>query len=313
MMHASINGLSVERVDGDTPARADRDILWRVIRDDDLPFEPHDGVSFLRVEGEAAPAGIVTHHVFGTQGRVRCRFSVSPDGREVVARVAPQVAECDVVGLFCEPVMRTILVRRGLSSLHAAALSRNDRTIVVMGRKGAGKSTLSAALQQLGWSVVADDLVRVAAVDGVWHCFAGHRQTKLTPAAVAHFGAQGLSTRWRSAAEGDETDDGKLLLPPDPDSVAPPVSPVTALLILGPRRRDLAEIECVPATAIEVMRAMLDNGTPDPLAPAGAPPSLDPGVISGLAGQARIYRVTLPDRLANLAESARKITALIGS
>ena len=310
-MRAWINGLSVERVDGDAPAHADRDIIWRVIRDDDLPLEAHDGVAFLRVEGEATPAGIITHHIFGTQGRIRCRFSVGPDGREVVTRVAPQVAECDVIGLFCEPVMRTILVRRGLPSLHAAALSRDGRTIVVMGQKGAGKSTLSAALQQLGWSVVADDLVRVATIGGVWHCFAGHRQTKLTPAAAAHFGARGLNTRWRSATEGDETDDGKLLLPPDPNRAAPPVSPITALLILGTRRPDLAGVECVPASAVEVMRAMLANGTPDPLAPAGATPALDPGVISGLAAQARVYRITLPDRLAELATSARTITALI--
>lgn len=310
-MSESINGLDVERVDGDAPARGDKDILWRVIRDDELPVEAHDGVSFLRVEGETTPAGLITHHVYGTQGRIRCRFSVGPDGREVLTHVAPHVADSDVVGLFCEPVMRTILVRRGLASLHAAALSHNGRTIVVMGHKGAGKSTLSAALQQLGWAVVADDLVRVEAINGVWHCFAGHRQTKLTPAAAAYFGEHALSTRWRSASEGDETDDGKLLLPPGPEALPPAVSPISALLILAPRRRDITTIECAPAAPVEVMRALLANSTPDPLASEGAAPTLDPGVISGLAGQARVYRISLPDRLEQLAASARALATLI--
>lgn len=314
MNEFTINGLTVERLDHAEPARSNCDIAWRVRRDSDLPKVAHDGVAFLRVEGEMSPSGVITHHLFGTHGRMRCRFSVSPEGGNVTASVAPEVDDGDIVGLFSEPVMRTVLVRQGRTSFHAAALFRNGNAILIMGGKGAGKSTLSAALQQQGWSLMADDLVRVDTFEGVWHAFAGHRQTKLTPASARAFGYDGaLRTRWKSAPAGDETDDGKVILPADPARPTPAVAPIAALFILESRRGDLDEIDCTLATPANVVRALVENATPDPLAQAEAPAMVDPRPISGLAGQAAIYRVALPDRLSDLAASARAIAALVRS
>ena len=157
-------------------------------RVDSLPAEPEAGDPIAIVRGERTGSGIATDHIFGYDGRVRCRFRIAPDGSAIECRAIPEVSDRDLFSLFAEPVMRTILVRRGLLSFHAAALARNGRAILIMADKGAGKSTLSWALQRQGWQLLADDLARVDSVDGRWSVFSGHRQTKLTPAAARAFG-----------------------------------------------------------------------------------------------------------------------------
>jgi hypothetical protein len=55
-----------------------------------------------------------------------------------------------------------LLRRRGLFSLHAAALSRRDRFgVLLVGESGCGKSTLALALVPCGWDLLSDDAVLV--------------------------------------------------------------------------------------------------------------------------------------------------------
>ena len=46
-------------------------------------------------------------------------------------------------------------------SFHAALLSRNDRSIAIVGQSHSGKSTLATALWQSGWKLQTDDLTMV--------------------------------------------------------------------------------------------------------------------------------------------------------
>lgn len=50
--------------------------------------------------------------------------------------------------------------------LHAAALERNGRCVILPGLSGAGKSTLTAALSLSGWRLLSDELTIVDAGDG---------------------------------------------------------------------------------------------------------------------------------------------------
>ncbi len=61
----------------------------------------------------------------------------------------------DVVAAFFERVRRRRVV------LHAAAVERRGRTLVLAGAHGRGKSTLALALRLRGWRLLADDLVVV--------------------------------------------------------------------------------------------------------------------------------------------------------
>src|SRR5581483_3243880 len=65
--------------------------------------------------------------------------------------------------LLTHPLFTLALIefmkRRAYYSLHAAALSVDDRCILLAGTAGAGKSTLTVALLRAGLSFLSDDLV----------------------------------------------------------------------------------------------------------------------------------------------------------
>lgn len=56
-------------------------------------------------------------------------------------------------------VLADLLANRGRFLLHAGAVEREGRGVLVLGDSGAGKSSFVFAAQQAGWSVLSDDLV----------------------------------------------------------------------------------------------------------------------------------------------------------
>jgi HprK-related kinase A len=50
--------------------------------------------------------------------------------------------------------------------IHAAAVERNGRVLILPGRSGSGKSTLCAALAHRGWRLLTDELTLVSLADG---------------------------------------------------------------------------------------------------------------------------------------------------
>ena len=52
-----------------------------------------------------------------------------------------------------------LLKRRGLFGVHAAAVARSGRAVLLSGSSGSGKSTVSLALLLAGWSFLGDDIV----------------------------------------------------------------------------------------------------------------------------------------------------------
>jgi HprK-related kinase A len=79
--------------------------------------------------------------------------------------------------------LQMALGQRRLLLLHAAAVERDGRAIVMTGESGAGKSTLAALLQRRGWRLLADEFVLVDPVTGLLHPFP--RPVSLKNAAIA--------------------------------------------------------------------------------------------------------------------------------
>ena len=59
-----------------------------------------------------------------------------------------------------------VLKRRGLYSVHAAAVADSGRAVLIAGPSGVGKSTLAVALVQAGFDVLGDDTTFVTFTDG---------------------------------------------------------------------------------------------------------------------------------------------------
>ncbi|HYJ84329.1 MAG TPA: hypothetical protein VEW26_15965 [Allosphingosinicella sp.] len=310
-----LNGLRIARDDGPRPAGLPADVEWRTRRVDSLPSEPGAGNPIAIVRGERTEAGIATDHVFGYDGRVRCRFRIGPDGAATDCRAIAEVSERDLFSLFAEPVMRTILVRRGLLSFHAAALALDGRAILVMADKGAGKSTLSWALQERGWQLLADDLARVDRVEGRWAVYPGHRQTKLTPAAARAFGhvADSMPVRFDDSGPAAYAAqfDKRVLDAADLDGHPASAVPLAGLFFLSERNPSASalRIERLPPSA--AVRLLLEHATPDPLRTG---PNLAPTLqraVGALATEVEVAALTLPDRFDRLADSAAALESLV--
>ena len=81
---------------------------------------------------------------------------------------APVKLARDVVGLLAGPVLGGVLRLRGTISLHASVVEIASRAVVLVGHRGAGKSTLAAAMAQEGHPILSDDVAAVTEDGGHW-------------------------------------------------------------------------------------------------------------------------------------------------
>lgn len=303
-MNFIINGLRVGVVDGldDAGDDAGFDVTWRRERTDSLVASDQHLASGS-VREDVRTDGVWTERMDSYQGQPNCIFSVSPDGRLVISHSRRFIADEDLHGVFVEPVMRMILHRLGHPSFHAAALVRNGSALLIMGEKGAGKSTLSAALQRQAWSLLADDLVRVQQFDGVWCALPGHRRSKLHEDVLDAFGIapETLPLRWTMLSGPSEK---RLFATPDDGLDMMTRAPIGAVWLMQPRsdERDSAKVETLQGGG--AVLTLLANGTPDPVDPGAMPRPALVRAVQGLIRQATVSRITMPDRLDRLIDAA---------
>jgi hypothetical protein len=307
----TLAGLDIARIDGDAPFSGPAEVLWRVHRTGSLP--PHPGVrgpvAVTRAIRRAE--GAITEHLLGERGEVHCRFLVDAAGREVVCRVRREVSDRDLLSVFGEAILRTVLVRRGLISFHAAALARDGEAILIMGDKGCGKSTLSSALQQRGWDLLADDLTRIDAREGWWHAFPGLRQTKLLADSAAALGFQPetLARRWDGGSDEVDPNNDKRLL--DPLGEQPPAcAPLVAMFVLGKRRVAAEPLVQSRAAPIAAVRALIEHSTRDPLDVRNPPPAVL-AAAGLLVRDVPIVELALADSLEALPAAADAVASLV--
>lgn len=123
----------------------------------------------------------------GLSWRGRARIRVTTEEIVYDSDDEPFVRQC-VVG----PGFGVLLHRRDVLALHGSAVEIGGRAVVLLGPKGAGKSTTAAAILARGHRLLTDDLVALTEVGGVPHVLPGPTQMKLWPASAAAVGAEGV-------------------------------------------------------------------------------------------------------------------------
>lgn len=135
-----------------TPAAAcpvDVRIRWSIegSRDPGIPQEDRDGVG-------ASPQDIRLHWAHAGEMIVR--------GGCEIHLITPPTAEIGILRHLVNGVgLGLVLHQRGIATLHASAASICGVTVAFAGPKGAGKSTLAAALMARGHALVSDDVVAI--------------------------------------------------------------------------------------------------------------------------------------------------------
>ncbi|USI74107.1 HprK-related kinase A [Sphingomonas morindae] len=125
--------------------------------------------------------------------------------------------------------------------LHAAALERDGRVLLLAGASGSGKSTLAALLMLAGWRFLGDEFALVGREDGCIHPFP--RPASLKNAAIAVVRAAGGVI----AAEIPGTPKGRIgYVRPPAAALARMAEPAPPALLLLPRFGAAEAVAAVP-------------------------------------------------------------------
>lgn len=114
------------------------------------------------VEPLLAALPVSERRVCDLEVRAERRFFVTlRDGEEAARATTPEQAVIDVLHELGQRVINDSV---GTIRLHAGAVERDGRSLLLVGSSGKGKSTLTAALVQRGWGYLTDE---VAIIDQV--------------------------------------------------------------------------------------------------------------------------------------------------
>ena len=88
------------------------------------------------------------------------------------------------VSYLLGPVLGVVLRMRGVTCLHASAVSIGERGVAFVGAAGAGKSTTAAAFARQGYGVISDDIVALEEREGAFHLMPAYPHLSLWPKTV---------------------------------------------------------------------------------------------------------------------------------
>jgi hypothetical protein len=112
------------------------------------------------------------------------QFWLDHAGTRVWATWPDNLGVEDAATYLLGPVLGLLLRLRGVTCLHASAVSFGDEVVAFVGSEGAGKSTTAAALAQLGCGIVSDDVVALVEVGGIFHVYPAYPYVCLWPESV---------------------------------------------------------------------------------------------------------------------------------
>lgn len=152
--------------------------------------------------------------------------------------------------------LQMALGQRRFLLLHASAVERDGRAIVMTGESGAGKSTLAALLQRHGWRLMGDEFALLDPATGLVHPFP--RLISLKNDAIAVAVASLPDATFGPLVQGTPKGDIRHLVP-DARAIAQMDTPAAPTLLLFPRFGGGADIR--PVAAAEAFMRLTQAST----------------------------------------------------
>jgi hypothetical protein len=123
-------------------------------------YKDPSGAPALRIWKMAAGAFLHLAYFDGVQ------FWMNREGSEIWVVWPATLTIEDAATYLLGPVLGLLLRLRGVTCLHASAISIGNCALAFVGAPGAGKSTTAAAFAQRGFAVVSDDVVALVERNG---------------------------------------------------------------------------------------------------------------------------------------------------
>lgn len=171
------------------------------------------------------------------------RPAITLGGDFVLPEAVPMPPDWGVLAAEMAMNLQLALGERRYLLLHASAVERDGRALLMTGLSGAGKSTLAALLATRGWRLMGDEFALVDPLTGLAHAFP--RLISLKNESVAVMRAAVPDARFGPLLTGTPKGDLRHLVP-GADAIARMAEPAAPALILYPRYGFAAAERLVP-------------------------------------------------------------------
>lgn len=195
---------------------------------------PIDGLRTLYRDYPQPEDGIVDFNVrlFAARPWRRVvRPSVMIGGDFTISDAAPLPLAQGLLAAEMGMNLQMALAQRRYLLLHASAVERDGRALLMTGESGAGKSTLAALLMTRGWRLMGDEFALLDPASGLIHAFP--RLISLKNAAIGVMERAAPEGRFGPLLAGTPKGDIRHLVP-DAAAIAAMDSPATPALLLFP-------------------------------------------------------------------------------
>jgi HprK-related kinase A len=159
------------------------------------------------------------------------RSAVHLGGDFVIPEAAPLPLAQGVLAAEMAMNLQMALGQRRYLLLHASAVEKDGRALVMTGESGAGKSTLAALLMARGWRLMGDEFALLDPATGMLHGFP--RLISLKNEAIGVMESALPDARWGPLLAGTPKGDIRHLVP-DARAIAAMDAPARPALILFP-------------------------------------------------------------------------------
>lgn len=177
------------------------------------------------------------------------RPSVTIGGDFMLPDAAPLPLDQGLLAAEMGMNLQMALGQRRYLLLHASAVERDGKALLMTGVSGAGKSTLSALLSARGWRFMGDEFALIDPETGLVHAFP--RLVSLKNAAIDVVAGALPEARFGPLLAGTPKGDIRHLVP-DATAVAAMATPVAPALLLFPSYGFEAAERAVPPSEVFV-------------------------------------------------------------
>lgn len=193
-------------------------------------------------QDDARPADATVRLFAARPWRRWVRPSVHIGGDFVVPDALPLPLSMGLLAAEMGMNLQVALGWRRHMLLHASAVARDGRALIMSGESGSGKSTLAALLGEGAWRLMGDEFTLIEPVSG--NALAFPRAVSLKNEAIAAVAARVDAARLGPPMTGTPKGDIRHLIPPA-DAIADMHEPVRPALLLFPRFGGDAAIEAM--------------------------------------------------------------------
>ena len=145
---------------------------------------PREGTETSEVDRALTLRSFANGEFFELSYAEGTKFLVNRHATQIHGSYAPPLTIEDLATCFVGPVCGFALRRRGITVLHASAVTIEGKAVVLCGPSGAGKSTTTAALALRGIPVICEDMAALRETGGGFEVETGYPRVCLWPDSV---------------------------------------------------------------------------------------------------------------------------------